>query len=166
MPTSPAKKLKPFPGVRLKPADRKAIGAMLNRGTWPARVLKRARVLQLLDRGWRVTDIFKATEAYPATIRKLGYRYLHGGLDEALNEMPRPGGTRLLNKRQEVAVVAMVCGAPPKGRAQWSVRLATVEARRRGIADTVGRETIRLVLRDNDLKPWRKKNVVRPQARR
>lgn len=161
MATSPAKP-RPFPDIRLTKRDRKAVGEMLNRGVWPARVLKRARVLQLLDRDWRVTDVFEATGAYPATIRQIGYRYLDGGLEDAIHERARPGGKRLLDHRQEVAVVAMVCGPAPKGRARWSVRLATVEARKRGIAETVGRETIRRVLRGNELKPWRKKNVVRP----
>jgi hypothetical protein len=162
MATSRGKRAKPFPGIRLSKADRKTVGEMLNRGSWPARVLRRARILQLLDRGWRVSDVKLATEAYPATIRKLGYRYLEGGLAAAIHERPRPGAERRLDKRREVAVVAMVCGSPPEGRARWSVRLATVEAHKRGIANTVGRETIRLVLRDNELKPWRKKNVVRP----
>lgn len=134
---------------------------MLSKGTWPARALKRARILQLLDEGWTVRDVMVSTGSYPLTIRKIGYRYLSGGLDEALNERPRPGAKRLLDKRQEVRVVAMVCGPAPSGRARWSVRLATVEASKRGLVDSVGRETIRLVLRGHDLKPWRKKNVVR-----
>ena len=135
---------------------------MLNKGVWPARLLKRARVMQLLDRGWRVTDVMRATGAYPATIRKLGYRYVAGGLFAALHERPRPGAKKSLDKRQQVKVVAMVCGSPPAGQARWSVRLATVEACKRGIAESVGRETIRLVLRDHELRPWRKKNVVCP----
>lgn len=134
---------------------------MLNKGTWPARVLRRARILQLLDEGWAVRDIMMMTGSYPFTIRQVGYRYLAGGLDEALRERPRPGAKRRLTKRQETQVVAMVCGAPPSGMARWSVRLATVEAGKRGIVDSVGRETVRLVLRGHDLKPWRKKNVVR-----
>jgi hypothetical protein len=64
MATSPGKKLKAFPGIRLKKAERKAVAGMLDRGTWPAQVLRHARVLQLLDRGWCVTDIFRATEAF------------------------------------------------------------------------------------------------------
>jgi hypothetical protein len=51
----------------------------------------------------------------------------------------------------------MVCGPPPSGRARWTVRLVTKEAVVRGIARNVGRETIRVLLAEHDLKPWRKK---------
>lgn len=161
MKTSNAKKFRRFPGIQLRNADRKAVAAMLNKGTWPARILKRARVLQLLDQQWRVTDIMHATGVYPATIRKLGYRYRDGGLDMALQERPRPGAQQLLDDSSKAQVVAMVCGSPPAGRARWSIRLATQEAVERGIVATVGRETIRRALLEHDLKPWRKKNVVR-----
>ena len=137
---------------------------MLKKGEWPARVLQRARILQLLDQRWRVTDVMLATGSYPAMIRKLGYRYLEGGLETALHERPRPGAQKHLDKRQETQVVAMICGAPPSGRARWTIRLAAEEASGRGIVATVGRETIRRALLSHELKPWRKKNVVRAEA--
>ena len=62
-------------------------------------------------------------------------------------------------------MVALVCGPPPDGRARWTVRLLAQEASRRGIADPVGRETIRVVLARQNLKPWREKNVVRSKDR-
>jgi hypothetical protein len=46
------------------------------------------------------------------------------------------------------------------------VRVTTEETKRRGIVADVGRETIRQVLAHHELKPWRKKNVVRPDAGR
>jgi hypothetical protein len=58
----------------------------------------------------------------------------------------------------------MVCGPPPTGRAQWSLSLIAEEAGRRRIVATVGRETIRRMLNRHELKPWREKNVVRPEG--
>jgi putative transposase len=55
----------------------------------------------------------------------------------------------------------MVCGPPPQGQARWSVRLLAQEAVKRKPAPKVGRETIRILLRTHDLKPWRERNVVR-----
>ncbi len=57
--------------------------------------------------------------------------------------------------------MAMVCSDPPPGRARWTVRLIAVEAVKRKLAPKVGRATIRVLLLDHDLKPWREKNVVR-----
>jgi hypothetical protein len=59
-------------------------------------------------------------------------------------------------------LVALACTDPPTGFARWSVRLLTKEAVSKGIVPKVGRERIRLVLREHGIKPWREKNVVHP----
>jgi hypothetical protein len=50
----------------------------------------------------------------------------------------------LLDSAQQAAVVAMVCGPPPEGRARWTARLVAEEVVKRGIADEIGRETARV----------------------
>jgi putative transposase len=55
----------------------------------------------------------------------------------------------------------MVCAAPPAGQARWTVRLIVEQAQKKKLVPRVGRETIRMLLQDHDLKPWREKNVVR-----
>jgi hypothetical protein len=54
----------------------------------------------------------------------------------------------------------MVCGPPPEGRSRWSVRLIAEEAVKRKLAPPVSRETIRILLENHDLKPWREKKLV------
>jgi putative transposase len=54
----------------------------------------------------------------------------------------------------------MVFGPAPLGQARWSVRLIAEEAVKRKLVAKIGRETIRILLRTHDLKPWREKNVV------
>ena len=85
---------------------------------------------------------------------------------EALTDDPRPKPPKLLDTRQQAAIVAMVCAPPPTGYARWTIRVTTEEAKRRGIVADVGRETVRQVLAHHELKPWREKNVVRPEAGR
>jgi transposase len=133
-------------------------------GSSPARLLRRCRVLLLLDKGWRDCDIPEATGASSSTVGRIKRRYRESGLDAAINEMPRPGPTRRITKRDEVRIVAMVCAAPPTGRARWTVRLAAEEAVARGLVDSIGRERVRELLAEHDLKPWRKKNVVRSRT--
>ena len=131
-----------------------------------ARTWRRVRVLELLDEGNSVRATAKAVGGYPREISRVGKRYLAGGLETALSDEPRGAPEKRLDSTQEAAVVAMVCGPAPDGRARWTVRLVTEEAKRRGIADKVGRETIRVVLATHELKPWREKNVVRSADRR
>ncbi len=54
----------------------------------------------------------------------------------------------------------MVCADPPDGCARWTVRLITQEAVKRKLVPAIGRETIRLLLLNHDLKPWREKKLV------
>lgn len=119
------------------------------------------RMLQMLDERYTLEATAKALGTYPREVRRVGWRYLERGLQAALTDERRPHPPRLLDAKQEAAVVAMVCASPPEGHARWTVVLATVEAKRRRIVSEVGRETIRRVLADHELKPWREKNVVR-----
>jgi transposase len=142
------------------------VRALLRKGELSARVLRRAEMLQMLDRGWTAGDIEGALGISPTTVRRIGRRYVEEGLKSALKERPRPGNPRLLTKREEARIIAMVCSDAPQGHARWSVRLIVEEAMHRNLVERVGRETIRLLLKNHDLKPWREKNVVRSGAGR
>ena len=152
--------------VWLKAADRRRIGAMLRGGIAPVRVVKRAQVLRLLDRGMGPPQVARAMGLSPQTVRDIGWRYVGEGLDRALYEKPRAGRQSALSPGQAQRIVAMVCGPPPEGRARWSVRLIAEEAVKRHLVATVGRETIRVLPRRHDLKPWRENNGVRRRDRR
>src|SRR5499427_4803382 len=95
------------------------------------------------------------------TVRTIARRYEEEGLESALYEKPRPGQRRRLDAGQSPRIIALVCDPPPAGQARWSVRLIAQEAVKRKLVAEVGRETIRILLRTHDLKPWREKNVVR-----
>ena len=92
-------------------------------------------------------------------IRKVGHRYQEGGLERALYERQRPGAAEVLDENQKQRLIALVCSSPPEGRARWTVRLVAEEAVKRKLVPRVGRETIRILLLSDDLKPWREKNV-------
>ena len=94
-------------------------------------------------------------------IRTIAHRYQRGGLESALFEKQRPGAVAVLDDAQKQRIIAMVCSNPPEGRARWTVRLVAQEAVKRRLVPRVGRETVRILLLDHDLKPWRGKNVVR-----
>jgi len=58
-------------------------------------------------------------------------------------------------------VIVMVSGNPPEGKPRWTVRLVAEEAVRRNLVPRAGRETIRLLLQQLNLKPWRKRSAPR-----
>jgi hypothetical protein len=155
-----------FPGLSLSASERGALKARLRgRSKLSNRSWRRIRILELLDRGWKLSAIAEAVGTYPREVRRVGWRYRERGLEAALSDDPRPKPAKLLDPRQQAAIVAMVCGPPPDGYARWTIVLTAHEARRRGMVGTVGRETIRRLFATHELKPWRKKNVVCSQAR-
>ncbi|WP_140867357.1 helix-turn-helix domain-containing protein [Myxococcus xanthus] len=78
-------------GLKLKQTDRGVLEALTRRGRESVRVLKRARVLQLLSEGWTVVGTAEAVGVTQTTVRTLRRRYRDEGLNAALHERPRPG---------------------------------------------------------------------------
>ena len=152
--------------VQLGKRDRKQIAERLNKGRESARVLRRALVLRQLDQGQTAAQVARNLGLAPKTVRAIARRYEEEGLEAALYEQPRPGQPRLLDAGQSQRIIAMVCSQPPEGQARWSVRLIAQEAVKRKLAPKVGRETIRILLRNHDLKPWREKKLVRGRTGR
>jgi len=147
--------------VRLSKGDRDKLDAILRGGVQAVRTVLRALVLCRLDQGHSASGVAAEVRLTAKAVREIGRRYESGGLAQALYERPRPGAAEVLDECQKQRIIAMVCSAPPAGRARWSVRLVAEEAVKRKLVPRVGRETIRLLLLSHDLKPWREKNVVR-----
>lgn len=131
-----------------------------------ALVARRARVLELLARGWRQSEVQLATGAGIATVGRTRRRCLQQGLEAALYGYEPTGAPRLLQPKQEARIVALACSDPPVGRATWTTQLLAEHAVSLGFVETVGRETVRLVLKHHGIKPWREKNVVHSDADR
>jgi|SRR5215471_12867533 len=151
--------------IKVKPKDQHELRKLLRGGVQQVRVALRALALLQLAKGASAPRISDVVPLTPQAIRKLGHRYEDGGLELALYEKQRPGAEAILDDSQKQRIIAMVCSAPPEGRARWTVRLVAEEAVKRKLVPRVGRETIRILLLDHDLKPWREKNVVRGRAR-
>jgi len=140
--------------------DQKALKKFLDGGVQSVRAVLRAMALLQLARGVSAPRIAEFIPLTPQAIRKVGHRYVEGGLDRALHEKERPGAAALLEDSQKQRIIAMVCAGPPEGHARWTVRLVAEHAVKKRLVPRVGRETIRVLLLSHDLKPWREKNVV------
>jgi transposase len=151
-----------YRGLKLTKGDRQALRRRQSEGKrLTARIWRRIQILLMLDRGMTLKATAESLGTYRREVGRVARRYLEHGLDNALGEQPRAGGKAKLDSTQEAALVALVCGPAPEGRSRWTIRLLTEQAVRRGIVDKVGRETVRVVLAEHELKPWREKNVVR-----
>jgi|SRR5208337_1948357 len=146
---------------KLKHEELQEVRRLQKKGKASARVIKRARVLELFHNGLTSPTISRYVGVTAETVRYIGRRYLEGGLKRALYDKKRYGNGRLLSSKQEQKIIAIACSDPPEGRARWTTELLRDEAIKRTIVPSVGSETIRLVLKRHNMKPWREKNVVR-----
>ena len=150
--------------VRLRKADRDKLDDVLSGGLQPVRTVLRALALGHLHDGRPVSEVASIVRLTPKAVREIGRRYVDSSLEQALYDKPRPGAVPVLEERQRQHIIAMVCSDPPEGFARWTVRLVAEEAVKRRLVPRIGRETIRMLLLHDDLKPWREKNVVRSGA--
>jgi len=150
--------------IDVSPKDRKELVKLLSGGVQQVRVVLRALALLQLAKGVSAPQIAAVLPLTSQAIRNIGRRYRQNGLEAALFEKQRPGAATVLDDSQRQRIIAMVCSDPPEGRARWTVRLVAEEAVKRRLVPRVGRETIRILLLDHDLKPWREKNVVRDRT--
>lgn len=151
--------------VHLTPKVQKTLADKLSHGSCLARTCKKARILQLLGGGHSIAEVARAVGVCGNTVRTVESRYIDEGVDAAINDMPRPGGKRLLGARAEASLVAMVCSRPPEGLSRWSMTVIALECVHRNIVPSISVATVCRVLHRHALKPWREKNVVRAGAR-
>ena len=156
---------RPALSIDVAQKDQKELVRLLSGGIQQVRVVLRALALLQMAKGASAPRIADMMPLTPQAIRKVGHRYERGGLESALYEKQRPGAMSALDDSQKQRIIAMVCSAPPQGRARWTVRLVAEEAVKRKLVPRVGRETIRILLLSHDLKPWREKNVGSGRSR-
>ena len=151
--------------IEVKQKDQNKLTDLLSGGIQQVRVVLRALALLQLAQGVSAPRIASVIPLTAQAIRNLARRYRQGGLEAALYDKQHPGAAPTLDDSQKQRIIAMVCGSPPEGRARWTVRMVAQEAVKRRLVPRVGRETIRILLLDHDLKPWREKNVGRGRTR-
>jgi len=141
--------------------DKKEILRIIKKGD-NARVISRAHALNMRDKNLTQIEVADFLELTSRTIYNIEKNYEKGGLDKALYDDPRPGAPIDFDDRVKSKIVALVCSDPPEGFDRWTLDLITEKTIENGIVDNIGRETIRLILQEHDLKPWRQKSWCVP----
>jgi transposase len=128
-----------------------------------AREICRAHALNLRNKGLTVSEVSDFLEITPRTVYNIEANYEAGGLDKALRDDPRPGAPVRLDDRFKSHVVATVCSDPPEGFDRWTLEMIQEEVVERGVVQSVSHESIRMVLKEHDLKPWQQESWCVPR---
>ncbi len=70
-----------------------------------------------------------------------------------MEDKPRSGQPEKYSKKHVVEIIAQACTKPPEGRKRWSLALLCEELRKKEGFKTINKESIRLILKKNKIKP-------------
>lgn len=134
--------------VKLMPAEREKLRAMLTKGNHAALCQRRARTLLLADAGRSDQGIAEALQVARATVERTRRRCFEEGMEAALQRRPqrRPSRRPKLDGEKEAHLVALACSPPPEGHSQWSLRLLADRIVELKIVDSASHELVRRTL--------------------
>ena len=139
--------------LKLSQKDRRTLEEFRSKGNHMARELNRAHILAALDRKIPENQIREVLGVGRTAIWRTRGAYLDGGLEFALQDVPRPGKPKRYRTDEEAEVAALACSAPPAGAARWTVALLTAAARTHPTMRAISRETIRRFLKKTASNP-------------
>ncbi len=138
--------------VRLADEERKLLEGTVKKLKGGSEKVKRAQILLKADAdgpNWTDKQIADAFGCRTRTIEKLRKRLVLEGFEAASERKSRktPPVPKKLDGEQEAKIIAMRLGPPPKGYANWSLRLLANEVVALEIVDSISHTTVRDVLK-------------------
>ncbi len=138
--------------VRLSDEERDALREVVKKLKGTSQKVRRAQILLKADANgpsWSDGRIADAFSCRTRTVEKIRQRLVERGFNETLDGKKRatPPTEKLLDGKQEAKLIAMRLGAPPKGYANWSLRLLARKVVELEIVDSISHETVRRTLK-------------------
>lgn len=133
--------------IKLKPKDQKMLKQLVSKGSQKVRTITRSRILLMANDGKTDSKIIEALNVARNTIRTVRYRYVHQGLEAAINEQPRTGAPNKFTGRDKAKIIAIACSKPPEGRNRWTLRLIADTLVELDIVDDISHHTVQRVLK-------------------
>ena len=138
--------------VRLTDQERDELQTVIKKLKGTGQKVRRAQILLKADAdgpNWTDEHIAEAFSCRTRTIEMIRQRLVERGFDETLHRLERaqPPVAKLLTGEQEARIIATRLGPPPKGYANWTLRLLARKVVELQIVDSVSYETVRRTLK-------------------
>lgn len=144
--------------VSLTKKEKDELKALLRIGSHPAVVIQRAQILLKADRQLKDKTIAEHLDCTPEHVARVRQRYCKYSLERAIFDAERSGRPVVFQEKEKANIVALACTKAPKGYSHWTLDLLVEEAEKEKIK--MGRTKVWTIMKENELKPWREKNVV------
>jgi len=138
--------------VRLSESEKSELHEVIKRLKGSSQKVRRAQILLKADitgPNWTDQSIAEAFNCRTQTVENIRRRLGEHGFEATLNGLKRsqPPTAKRLDGAQAAEVIAMRLGTPPKGYANWSLRLLARKVVELEIVESVSHETLRKTLK-------------------
>ena len=138
--------------VRLTEEERETCRQTVKKLKGTSEKVRRAQILLKADAegpAWTDQHIAEAFSCRTQTVENIRQRFVLQGFEQTLDRKPRPTPptAKLLDGEQEAKVIATRLGPPPKGYANWTLRLLARKVVELEIVDSISHETVRQTLK-------------------
>jgi hypothetical protein len=138
--------------VRLTDQERDELQSVIKKLKGTSQRVRRAQILLKADANgpnWSDERIAEAFSCRTRTVELLRQRLVERGFEETLRGLKRsqPPVAKLLSGDQEARIIATRLGPPPKGYANWTLRLLARKVIELEIVESVSYETVRRMLK-------------------
>jgi Homeodomain-like domain len=141
--------------IRLSKAERITLREVVKKLKGSGQKVRRAQILLKADSGgpaWSDSRIAEAFGCRRQTVEMMRQRLVESGFQETLDGKKRdnPPTEKLLDGEQEAKIIATRLGPPPKGYANWTLRLLARKVVELEIVDAISYETVRRMLKKTE----------------
>jgi hypothetical protein len=138
--------------VRLTDEERSVLKGVVKKLKGTSQKVRRAQILLKADAdgpAWTDKQIAEAFFCRTKTVENIRQRLVERGFTETLEGKKRTAQSTetLLDGEQEARVIATRLGSPPKGYANWTLRLLARKVVELEIVDSISYETVRRTLK-------------------
>lgn len=138
--------------VRLNDEERSVLEGVVKKLKGTGQKVRRAQILLKADAdgpAWTDKHIAEAFSCRTKTVENIRQRLVERGFTETLEGKKRAAQSteKLLDGKQEARVIATRLGPPPKGYANWTLRLLARKVVELEIVDSISYETVRRTLK-------------------
>lgn len=137
--------------VRLSQDEREQCERVVDKLKGTSQKVRRANILLMADAdgpGWTDSRIAEAYRCRVQTVENIRKKCVLEGFEAALeHKKPSTPSMTRMDGEQEAKLIATRLGPPPKGYANWTLRLLATQAVALEIVETISYETVRRTLK-------------------
>lgn len=137
--------------VRLTDVEREMLSGLIKQRRVSCQKVRRAQILLKANAdgpNWPDIEIADAFDCSTQTVENVREHFVTEGFEITLNGRPKSRVRgKILDGEQEAKIIALRLGQPPKGFANWTLRLLAEQAVALELVESVSHETLRRTLK-------------------